>query len=188
MNLSVPKASPFTGVRSLWRRTPQAYGDRLVKVPLATFEVLLITAELNYIDLLRNIADKKSIVICDESSDDVMAIFDLTLISIVIRNLLANAIKFTPINGEITIKIEQDKYQTLVSVKDSGVGISDDRIENLFDDTTFEPTFGTDREKGSGLGLKLCKYFIEKHNGKIWVESEVDKGSKFTFSIPANLK
>jgi signal transduction histidine kinase len=101
--------------------------------------------------------------------------------------MVANAIKFTPKNGKITVNVEQNELQTLVSIADNGIGISPDRIEKIFDDTSFETTYGTDSEKGSGLGLKLCKYFIELHKGKIWVESKVEKGSKFIFSIPIKL-
>jgi len=139
------------------------------------------------IDLLENIAEKKSIKICNETSEHLIAVFDLSLISTVIRNLIANAIKFTPEKGTITVNVEQTKLQTLVSITDTGIGISPDRVEKLFEETSFETTNGTNNEKGSGLGLKLCKYFIEQHNGKIWVESEVKKGSKFIFSIPIKL-
>lgn len=145
-------------------------------------------AIVNNIHLLESVADKKNINISYQENDQLIATFDRVLISIVIRNLLANAIKFTPIHGKIKINVEQDKYQTLISIIDNGVGIGSDRTEKLFDESVFEPTFGTDREKGSGLGLKLCKYFVEQHNGKIWVESELGKGSKFTFSIPIKLQ
>ncbi len=137
--------------------------------------------------LLENIAAKKNITINNKCSNDLIAVFDLNLISTVVRNLIANAIKFTPENGTITINVEQNKSQTLVSVSDTGIGISNDRAAKLFVDTAFETTFGTNSEKGSGLGLKLCKYFVEQHNGQIWVESEVEKGSSFIFSIPAKL-
>ena len=137
--------------------------------------------------LLENAAAKKNISIKNKTSDDLIAFFDLNLISIVVRNLIANAIKFTPENGTITVGIEQDESQTLISITDTGIGISPNRIENLFEDSSFETTYGTNNEKGSGLGLKLCKYFVEQHNGKIWIESEVEKGSSFIFSIPTKM-
>lgn len=86
---------------------------------------------------------------------------------------------FTPENGKIAIKAEQDEIQTLVSFKDTGIGINPNRIKNIFDESIFETTLGTNKEKGSGLGLKLCKYFVEQHSGKIWVETETGKGSAF---------
>ncbi len=145
-----------------------------------------LTVETNIV-LLEDIATKKNISINNKTSNDLTATFDLNLISIVVRNLIANAIKFTPENGTITVLTEQNELQTLVSITDTGIGISPDRVEKLFEDTSFETTFGTNNEKGSGLGLKLCKYFVEQHKGKIWVESEAEKGSKFIFSIPIKL-
>lgn len=136
------------------------------------------------IGLLENIADRKNIVLQNTVKKNERAMFDLTLIATVIRNLIANAIKFTPENGKITIAAEQTASETLISVTDSGVGIPADRQEKLFDDTSFITTAGTNKEKGSGLGLKVCKYFIEQHQGRIWVESSPDKGSKFIFSLP----
>jgi len=137
--------------------------------------------------LLESIASKKNIGINNKTNDDLIAIFDLNLISTVVRNLIANAIKFTSENGTITINVEQNESQTIVSITDNGIGISTERLETFFKDTSFEITLGTNNEKGSGLGLKLCKEFVEQHNGKIWVESEVEKGSSFIFSIPAKL-
>ncbi len=139
----------------------------------------------NNIILLESTASKKNISINNNISDDVIAMFDLNLISTVIRNLIANAIKFTSENGTITINVEQNESQTIVSIIDNGIGVCPERLETIFEDTYFETTLGTNNEKGSGLGLKLCKYIIEQHNGKIWVESESEKGSSFIFSIPS---
>lgn len=156
-------------------------------IDFAPKKQLLNLAIVNNIVLLENVANKKNILISNEINDQFIAVFDLPLISTVIRNLLANAIKFTPENGKIVINADQDEIQTLVSIKDTGIGINPDRLENLFDDSIFETTLGTNKENGSGLGLKLCKYFVEQHNGKIWVETEVGKGSEFIFSIPMKL-
>jgi len=141
----------------------------------------------NNIVLLEGIASKKNISINNKTSDDLIAFFDFNLISTVIRNLIANAIKFTSENGTITIDVEQNESQTVVSITDTGIGICPERLETIFDDASFETTLGTDNEKGSGLGLKLCRHFVEQHNGKIWVESEAEKGSSFIFSIPTKL-
>jgi two-component system, sensor histidine kinase and response regulator len=153
-------------------------------VEFAPKEQKLNLAIDNNIDLLENIAIKKGITLINETKDIVFSVFDLPLISIVVRNLLANAIKFTYQNGSITINTAQDESQTIVSISDTGTGISDERIEKLFDESQFETTYGTENEKGSGLGLKLCKHFVEQHNGKIWVESELEKGSSFKFTLP----
>ncbi|MBS3992656.1 MAG: GHKL domain-containing protein [Bacteroidetes bacterium] len=92
------------------------------------------------------------------------------MISTVLRNLLSNAIKFTENGEKVSIVSTSDKNELTVTITDSGVGISKDRIDNLFNISEAYSTSGTKKEKGSGLGLKLCKEFIEKHHGKIWVE------------------
>lgn len=128
-------------------------------------------------------ADKKHIAIVNKIDAKQIAKFDLLLISAVIRNLIANAIKFTPENGTISIESVRNQSETIVSVTDTGVGITQERIEKLFDETSFETTFGTNKEKGSGLGLKVCKYFVEQHGGNIWVESKIGQGSIFKFNL-----
>lgn len=136
------------------------------------------------IQLLDEIAAKKKIKISNQVAENHSATFDLNLISTVIRNLLTNAIKFTPVDGEITINaIEDESYHT-VSISDTGIGISSERIDTIFDKASYETTFGTESEKGSGLGIRLCQEFIEMHKGKMWVKSELGKGSEFYFSIP----
>lgn len=108
------------------------------------------------------------------------------MITTVMRNLITNAIKFTPSLGTILVKGYKTKDEIVVSVIDSGIGISKDDMKKLFRlDTPFTRR-GTNDEAGTGLGLLLCKEFINKHNGKIWVESEEGKGSTFSFSIPIN--
>ena len=107
------------------------------------------------------------------------------MISTVVRNLVNNAIKFTHVGGEITISARKEIDMVLISVADTGVGISESRIDRLFRFSENESTMGTANEKGSGLGLILCKEFVEKHGGRIWVKSEERKGSVFTFGIPA---
>lgn len=140
------------------------------------------------IDLLEGIASKKNIEMINNTDDQLNAYFDLPLISTVVRNLIANAIKFTPELGKITIDCKQELNQLLVSISDLGVGMDTHRLERIFDETHFETTYGTNKEKGSGLGLKLCKYFVEQHQGSIWVESEIGSGSTFIFSIPNKLQ
>ena len=136
------------------------------------------------LELLEDSASKKQIRIINSIPRDLHATFDLNMISTVFRNLIANAIKFTYENGIITIKAETSPDAIICSIEDNGVGISTNRIEKIFQKNSFETTSGTQDESGSGLGLKLCLDFIEKHQGKIWVESEVGKGSCFKFKIP----
>ena len=113
---------------------------------------------------------------------------DKHLIDLVIRNLISNAIKFSNNGGTISISSEtskEDKFN-LIKIMDCGVGISKENINKLFQLDSQIKTRGTNNEKGTGLGLILCKEFIELHGGKIWVESEVGKGSTFYFTIPKN--
>jgi signal transduction histidine kinase len=106
------------------------------------------------------------------------------MINTVIRNLLNNAIKFTPNQGQIRLSCQVEDATIRVQVSDTGIGMSATKCENLFNEiTTKNSTLGTAGEKGTGLGLLICKDFVEKHGGKIWVESEVGKGSSFYFTI-----
>lgn len=107
---------------------------------------------------------------------------DKDMIELVIRNLIANAIKFTTEQGEITVSSRATGNMMEVCVSDSGIGISKDNLPKLFGREIFT-TRGTLNEKGTGLGLILCKEFVELNGGRIWVESIVNKGSKFFFSV-----
>jgi signal transduction histidine kinase len=105
------------------------------------------------------------------------------MISAVLRNFISNAIKFTVEGGEIWITAKSVNKTIEVCIQDTGVGISADNIKKLFNEKTHLITSGTNNEKGSGLGLKLCKDFIEANDGMVWVESELNKGSKFWFTL-----
>jgi signal transduction histidine kinase len=136
--------------------------------------------------IVSGLADKKGININYDFEDNIICNCDKNMITTVMRNLITNAIKFTPSLGTILVKGYKTKDEIVVSVIDSGIGISKDDMKKLFRlDTPFTRR-GTNDEAGTGLGLLLCKEFINKHNGKIWVESEEGKGSTFSFSIPVN--
>lgn len=136
--------------------------------------------------VVNSLAEKKSIKLNYEFEDQLICNCDKNMITTVMRNLITNAIKFTPSLGTILVKGYKTKDEIVVSVIDSGIGISKDDMKKLFRlDTPFTRR-GTNDEAGTGLGLLLCKEFINKHNGKIWVESEEGKGSTFSFSIPIN--
>ena len=110
---------------------------------------------------------------------------DKNMVLTVIRNLLSNAIKFTPSGGEVTISAKPAENDgVLISVKDTGIGMSDLMRDNLFIIGANTMRQGTDGEKSTGLGLLLCKQFVEKHHDRIWVESVVAIGSTFFFTIP----
>jgi len=136
--------------------------------------------------LLEANANKKKIRLQNNIPDDLIAYFDNILISIVIRNLVNNAIKYTSKGGIVALNAEEgERFHTII-VSDTGIGISQERAEKILNKTYYETTDGTDDEKGSGLGLKLCLDFVELNNGKIWLESVEGKGSKFCFTLPVD--
>ena len=136
------------------------------------------------VPLFENVAGQKSILIITEFPSNIVAFADKDMISTVIRNLITNAIKFTQPGGKITLTITLEQNGVLISVRDSGVGIPEKMIGKLFRIDQSYSTTGTNNEQGTGLGLILCKEFVEKHGGKIWVESEEGKGSSFIFTLP----
>jgi PAS domain S-box-containing protein len=138
------------------------------------------------IRLVENAAKAKSISIKQEIPDGLNIFADSNMINTVLRNLITNAIKFTNKNGNILITATQLNSEVSISIKDSGVGMSEKAIGNLFKISEKTSTLGTENESGTGLGLMLCKEFVEKHSGKISVESELGKGSSFTFTLPAH--
>jgi signal transduction histidine kinase len=126
----------------------------------------------------------KDIDINNDVSKNYHIIADKNLINTVIRNLINNAIKYTPRNGMVSVSSNKNNIETIISVKDTGIGMSETELQNLFKIDKIYSKLGTNKENGSGLGLILCKEFVEKHGGKIWVESELEIGSNFKFSIP----
>lgn len=136
------------------------------------------------IDLLEGASTRKNIKIKVVGNKEYMVYADLNMFSTVFRNLLANAIKFTPEKGKISIHLAKSDGFCEITVKDNGVGISPENLEKLFRLDSNHSTLGTNGEKGTGLGLILCKEFVEKHQGKIWIESEFGKGSSFKFTLP----
>ncbi len=106
------------------------------------------------------------------------------MLNTVLSNLITNAIKYTPKNGTVKISVSTIANHVKISIVDSGVGIERTKLDNLFKINEVTSTPGTDKEKGTGLGLILCKEFVEKHGGKIGVESEIGKGSNFWCLLP----
>ncbi|MBN2350455.1 MAG: hypothetical protein JXJ22_16585 [Bacteroidales bacterium] len=127
----------------------------------------------------------KNLKVACEINESLNVFADYEMIQVIVRNLLNNAIKFTPDNGKITFtcKLHGEDFVE-ISVKDTGIGIADEIKDNLFQIDKTITTSGTDGEKGTGLGLTLCKDFVEKHGGEIWVISSPGKGSVFSFTIP----
>ncbi|WP_238934628.1 tetratricopeptide repeat-containing sensor histidine kinase [Aurantibacter crassamenti] len=140
------------------------------------------------IKLLSEIAENKSIQMISRLPPNTMAWSDGDQIDIVIRNLISNALKFTPESGIITIEaIEKTDYWE-ISIRDTGIGIDDETKKIIFEENSTVTTYGTNNEKGTGLGLSLCKEMIEKNNGTIWVESILNKGTSFYFTLTKSKK
>lgn len=136
------------------------------------------------INNLKAQAENKRIDLQLDINENVQVFADKNMTNTILRNLLNNAIKFTHKDGKITINAKKNGTLVTITVKDTGTGIRKEDLDKLFRiDTKFFST-GTADERGTGLGLLLCKEFIEIHGGKIWVESHFGKGSKFKFTLP----
>jgi signal transduction histidine kinase len=129
-------------------------------------------------------ANVKKISMRYTSGNELYINTDVYMLKAILRNLLSNAIKFTKEGGKIEISAFRDNSLSIIKVSDNGVGIRPDILEKLFSFSHNRSTKGTADETGTGLGLLLCKEFVDKHGGKIWAESVVDKGTTVSFGIP----
>ena len=134
--------------------------------------------------LLNGNASQKNISLINEVADNIEVFADINAINTTLRNLLSNAIKFTPEGGRITIStcLNGDTTAT-VSVSDTGIGMSHEDMQKVFKIDSSHSTLGTHGEKGTGLGLVLCKELVEKNGGRIWIDSELGKGTTFSFTL-----
>ncbi len=131
-------------------------------------------------------ADNKEIKMDNRLNEDLIVFTDKNMINTILRNLLGNALKFTRKSGKVIATACINNEEVIVSIKDDGIGIPEEKIESLFSLDLKNSMPGTENEPGTGLGLKLCKEFVEKLGGRIWVESQEDIGSEFKFTIPLN--
>ena len=127
---------------------------------------------------------EKGISLNFDSETEYFAYADPHMTETVLRNLISNAIKFTPEFGSIYVSLDYSGEDLLIIVKDTGIGMKKNKIAELFRIEMTQSTVGTSGERGTGLGLTLCKELVEKQNGRIWVESEVNSGSAFFFTLP----
>jgi signal transduction histidine kinase len=139
------------------------------------------------IDLYEESAKQKQLELIININEDILVYADKYMIDTIVRNFVSNSIKFTNPGGKIIIKGMINGDNAEVSVTDTGIGISAEDQKNLFRIDEQTRRDGTANEKGTGIGLILCKEFIEKNNGVLWVESEEDKGSRFSFTVPRYL-
>ena len=137
-----------------------------------------------HIQEMHVIAVKKEITL-EASLDSSLKIkADKEMLNTILRNLISNAIKFTNRGGKVTLNACKDEGEVVISVHDNGIGMSAEKIASLFHLGKKDNTMGTEKERGSGFGLILCKEFVEKHGGKIRIESTLGEGTLFTFTIP----
>ena len=130
-------------------------------------------------------AKSKGIEIACNVPVEIEVFADNHILQTVIRNLVSNAVKFTPKGGKISVSAEATSDKGVqISIKDTGIGMSPKMVDNLFRLDVQTNRKGTEGEPSTGLGLMLCKEFVEKHGGKIWVESEEGNGSTFYFTLP----
>ena len=139
------------------------------------------------IELLNENAHAKKIELINEVKNNLYVFADRNMINAVLRNLITNAVKFTNQGGKVTVKTLKKNEFVQITIQDTGIGISEDNIAKLFRIDVHHTTYGTNNEKGTGLGLILCKELVEKNKGKIWIESKLGKGSKFNFTIPSRV-
>jgi len=138
----------------------------------------------NAFEATLSMAQKKQISITILSGENHMVMADANMINTVLRNMMTNAIKFTAAGGNVTLQTQVIQNKARISVMDTGVGIDPQSIKKLFSITERNSKPGTNNEPGTGLGLILCKEFVEKHGGDITVESNGSQGSVFSFTLP----
>lgn len=159
----------------------KAESGRIIHTPenidlIKIFDIII--SSLEYSSAAKNIIIKKNI------KDSFLISADENMLKTVLRNLISNAIKFSYKNGEILIEIVEEKLQYIISIIDAGIGISEENLSKIFSSDSNFSQKGTRDERGTGLGLIICKEFVTKWGGKIWFESNYGKGSTFSFSIP----
>ncbi|MFZ4414724.1 MAG: PAS domain S-box protein [Bacteroidales bacterium] len=154
-------------------------------IPFRPNKVQLLPIIYESIEMILELAENKNIKIVYAVSNELEVFADSNILQTIVRNLVSNAVKFTPKNGNILIAAKATNDNScLISIKDDGIGMDPKRKDNLFRMDINTSRNGTEGETSTGLGLIICKDFIEKHGGKLWLESEVNQGSTFYFRLP----
>jgi signal transduction histidine kinase len=160
--------------------------NQLGKTQVVKEKIDLSKTAKESVTLIQSLADNKNITLEMNIPPNTWAYADKNMVSTILLNLITNAIKFTPQDGTVEVQCFNKTSHVEVMVADSGVGISPKNLEQLFKIDAKVQSTGTDNEKGTGLGLILCKEFIEKNNGRIWAESIEGSGSWFYFTLPVS--
>jgi two-component system sensor histidine kinase/response regulator len=158
--------------------------SQIGKLKVVQQDANLVEIVAGVIEIFTMVAGLKHIKITLESPDKLTIYADIDMIKTVVRNLLSNAIKFSNDGQDILVKVEDLGDTVTVSVQDHGCGIDEEGQKKLLHTDTHFSTFGTNNEEGSGLGLLLCKDFIQKNDGQLGFNSKVGEGSTFWFSLP----
>jgi PAS domain S-box-containing protein len=156
------------------------------KIKFTPEKFILSESIQDVIKLLKRDADSKNITVNFSDIENTWVIADRNMIETILRNLISNAVKFTPKDGFVTISLNSKSDEFCISIHDTGVGINKENIEKLFKPESTFSTKGTDDESGTGLGLLLCKEFTDFHKGSVSVVSEINKGTEITVKIPQN--
>jgi len=159
----------------------QSTGIEVKKIIIPLYEIAQ-----EAITLLSNNAELKSIILKLDGNDSILALGDRNMIFTIIRNLISNAIKFTPVSGKILVSIEEDADWSFIKVSDSGVGMNQDTIDGIFIKNEFISSKGTNSEGGTGLGLVLVKDFVKRNGGTIQVDSKEGIGTTMIIKLQKN--
>ena len=155
---------------------------------MGAFEIFPIKINLkgisHYVVKILELSAKEKNISIKDNITETNVFADEDCARTILSNLVSNAIKYTVRGGEIKLSSKPNGNLVEITVEDNGVGMAESTIEKLFSITEKVSGVGTEDELGTGLGLILCKELVEKNNGKIWIESELGKGSKVTFSLP----
>ena len=155
------------------------------KIPFNPGSLRLKDLVIEEFSLVNDMAVDKNIELRSSIPEEMTVFADKDMIKTVLRNLLSNAIKFTYRNGKVKLQAAVVNGGVEISISDTGIGMTNEILTKLFRIDANLSTRGTEDEKGTGLGLFLCKEFVGKHGGKIWAESESGKGSTFKLFLPA---
>jgi len=163
---------------TMWAKS---YADKLELKPT---KIKLNEAVKENFYILDSTAENKKISLISEVPENFEVYADEETLKTILRNLITNGIKFTKNGGWVKVSSELLDSEIVVKIEDNGIGMDDITMRSLFDPDEFSSSEGTEGERGSGFGLIVCKEFVTKNGGRIWVESKLDKGSKFYFTLP----
>ncbi|MDX5478730.1 MAG: HAMP domain-containing histidine kinase, partial [Cyclobacteriaceae bacterium] len=145
--------------------------------------IILHEKAIEMLNFFSTLSQQKMLQIQNLIPEDLAVMLDPNQLELILRNLINNAIKFSNKGGRITLSTKEQEDMVTVAIQDEGLGMSQEEVGKLFQNTLADSKRGTTGEQGTGLGLNLCQLYIEKSGGKIWVESEPGKGSIFYFSV-----